>query len=247
MNRQQPLTSYPWPPEWRWQASPGQIQQFAALYNTLLRVNQTLNLTRITAPEDFWEKHLWDSLAGIFSHPQLPSLFQARVIDVGTGAGFPAFPLAITWPQWQVTALDSTRKKIQFVQNCALELGLENVVPWVGRAETMAQEQKHRQSYDLAVIRAVAESRVCAEYILPLLKLDGWGVLYRGQPGNEDLNTLERVVNQLGGEITEIVTRQTPLSQGDRHFIYLRKIAPTAPLYPRAIGIPRQNPLTGHQ
>jgi 16S rRNA (guanine527-N7)-methyltransferase len=224
-----------------WQPSSSQQAQYQALYQAILQGNQQLNLTRITAPDEFLEKHLWDSLRGI--QPWLEAEPQPlRLIDIGTGAGFPGVPIAIACPTWRVVLLDSTRKKIAFLDRLAAELNLP-LQTVVERAEQIGHLPDHRAAYDLATVRAVAAARVCAEYALPLLRLGGVAVLYRGQPEDESQQTLQAAVAQLGGEIQQIDEFVTPMSQSARHCIYLKKIAPTPPAFPRPVGVPNQNPL----
>lgn len=224
-----------------WQPTITQQAQYQALYRAILQGNQQLNLTRITAPDEFLEKHLWDSLRGI--QPWLSAEPQPlRLIDIGTGAGFPGVPIAIAQPTWQVTLLDSTRKKIAFLDRLAAELNLK-LPTVVERAEQIGHLPQHRAAYDLATVRAVAAATVCAEYALPLLRVGGVAILYRGQPEEENRQALQSAVVELGGEIQQIESFVTPLSQGARHCIYLRKIAPTPSLYPRSVGVPTQNPL----
>ncbi|MBD2022423.1 16S rRNA (guanine(527)-N(7))-methyltransferase RsmG, partial [Leptolyngbya sp. FACHB-36] len=152
-----------------WKPSPEQQRQFQRLYEAVLEGNRQLNLTRITEPQEFWEKHLWDSLRGIRDLLQVDS--PQRAIDIGTGAGFPGIPIAIAQPTWTVTLLDSTRKKIAFVDRLLEELEIKTATALVGRVEQVGHDPAHRQQYDLALIRAVATANVCAEYALPLLKL----------------------------------------------------------------------------
>ncbi|MFN5516601.1 MAG: 16S rRNA (guanine(527)-N(7))-methyltransferase RsmG [Cyanobacteriota bacterium] len=235
------LAQFPWPEDWLPRLERGQAWE--KLYDCLLAANESFNLTRITAPQEFVEKHLWDSLAGVLSLPELAQAQQSRAIDIGTGAGFPAFPLALTWPQWSITALDSTRKKVTFIETTAQTLGLTQLAALTGRAETLGQAPEHRETYDLALIRAVAESRVCAEYVLPFLKLGGWAVLYRGQTREDELAALAPVAKLLGGNIQTVVSLKTPLTQAERQFIYLHKVSPTPEVYPRATGLPRRYPL----
>lgn len=241
-----------WTPLWQetlhWIPTPAQTQQFQALYHLILAGNQHLNLTRITDPLEFSEKHLWDSLSGIqefLSVPPpvalLPTPFS--VIDIGTGAGFPGIPIAIAQPNWTVTLLDSTRKKITFVEQLLKTLELTSVKTLVGRVEAIGQQRHHRERYDLALIRAVAPASVCAEYALPLLKADGCAVLYRGQWTEAEAETLTVAADMLGGKIDAIAAFKTPMTQSDRHCITLRKIAPTPSQYPRLTGIPAQKPL----
>jgi 16S rRNA (guanine527-N7)-methyltransferase len=227
-----------------WQPTPFQQAYFQQLYELVLQANQQLNLTRITAPIDFWEKHLWDALRGIqpFLEDGSPELSPA-LIDVGTGAGFPGLPIAIVQPHWQVTLVDSTRKKVQFVQQAIAELGLSPAIVCVDRAETMGQAIAHREHYDYATIRAVAEAAVCAEYTLPLLKLGGWAILYRGQWTDQDTANLMPAVNTLGGRLERVERFVTPVSHSSRACVYIRKVRPTPHSYPRAVGVPTQFPL----
>ncbi len=247
----------PWDEVWAsslgWQPSPEQTQAFQALYQAVLEGNRRLNLTRITEPSAFWEKHLWDSLRGIrpFLIPVLdengplvtPPPATARGIDIGTGAGFPGLPIAIACPQWSITLLDSTRKKLAFVASVRSALGLANVTPLVERVEAVGQRSDHREQYDLAVIRAVGPASVCAEYALPLVKLGGWAVLYRGEWTAIEAEALHQTSQQLGGSLVITERFHTPLSHSVRHLLYLRKDHPTPQPFPRGVGIPAQSPL----
>nr|WP_290224403.1 16S rRNA (guanine(527)-N(7))-methyltransferase RsmG [Trichocoleus desertorum] len=248
-----------WQETLHWQPTSHQQQQLQQLYNLILDGNRQLNLTRITEPTEFWEKHLWDSLRGLApfledegggmkdeEEPNSslllpPSSF--HVIDIGTGGGFPGIPAAIARPDWQVTLLDSTQKKVTFLQTLATTLGLENITTLVDRAEQVGQLPEHRKAYDLALIRAVGSASVCAEYALPLLKLEGQAVLYRGQWTVEETEALRPAVAQLGGAIAAIEECSTPISHSMRHCLYLRKVAQTPSEFPRAIGVPAKQPL----
>lgn len=232
-----------WPPGLDWQPSADQQEALGQLYAELLRGNQRLNLTRITAPAEFLEKHLWDSLAGVLLSPACRQLAAAAVIDIGTGGGFPGFPIAMTWPQGKVTLLDSTRKKIAYLEELGYRLGLTNLNFVVDRAESLGQQLQHREHYDLATIRAVGEGAVCAEYGLPLLKVGGILILYRGQWSEEEGDRLAAVSQRLGGRVLETIPVETPWTQAQRHFVYVIKDTPTPADFPRAIGIPRQHPL----
>ena len=253
-----------------WQPEADQQAQFQQLYALTLAGNRQFNLTRITEPAEFWEKHLWDSLRGVqrFLHEDwksgvgsresgveqqenhltqnskfIPHNSSLKVIDIGTGAGFPGLPVAIAQPNWTVTLLDATRKKITFIDQVIDHMGLTNATTLVERVEQVGRQRLRRQAYDLALIRAVAAAPVCAEYALPLLKVGGCAVLYRGQWSEAETTSLEAAVAVLGGQIDRIEAFTTPLTQGDRHCIYLKKIAPTPNEFPRAIGIPAQKPL----
>ena len=246
-----------------WQPDEGHLLEFQSLYEGILQGNQSLNLTRITAPDEFWEKHLWDSLRAItpllsqasgstsesVSSPttgMVPSEGEngsVRAIDIGTGAGFPGLPVAIACPEWQVTLLDSTRKKITFLQGLINQLGMENAQAIVGRVEEIGRSREHRERYDFAFARAIGPTMVCAEYALPLVKVGGVAVLYRGHWTEEEAQVVSVGVEQLGGIVDFVEKFTTPLTDSVRTCVYLRKVAPTGSEFPRAVGIPAQNPL----
>lgn len=234
-----------WQQTLNWQPTSQQQVQFQKLYELILAGNRQFNLTRITDPQEFWEKHLWDSLRGIAPQGQFMPLLQEdiSVIDIGTGAGFPGIPLAIAAPNCKITLMDSTRKKIVFLEKILSELALTNTETLIGRAEEIGQQSQYRKTYDLALVRAVGSAAVCAEYALPLLKQGGLAVVYRGNWTEDETVTLENAVNQLGGMIESIEKFTTPLSESIRHCLYLRKVAITPAKFPRAAGIPTQKPL----
>jgi 16S rRNA (guanine527-N7)-methyltransferase len=229
-----------------WQPSAPQQDQFQRLYEQILEGNQRLNLTRITEPLEFWEKHLWDSLVGVGrwlgelseqsldptqSPPELGDLGGGspessapfKVLDIGTGGGFPGVPVAIAFPHWSVTLLDSTRKKLVFLDALIEALGITNARTWVDRAEALNKSVEHRSQYDLVLIRAVGSAVICAGYGLPLLKVGGTAVLYRGQWSEEEAIELEAAAKKLGGEVEAVEAIVTPLSEGVRHCVYLKK------------------------
>ncbi|MGE5656444.1 MAG: 16S rRNA (guanine(527)-N(7))-methyltransferase RsmG [Actinomycetota bacterium] len=221
--------------QWRqtlnWQPTSQQQQQFQRLYELILEGNRHLNLTRITDPLDFWEKHLWDSLRGMSGNEtvNLSVLSQQpeplRAIDIGTGAGFPGLPVAIALPNLTVTLLDSTRKKITFVDSLLSALPITNANTLLGRAEEINKQPAHRGVYDLAVLRAVASASDCAKYALPFLKTGGLAILYRGHWTTEEEETLQSCLQRLNGKLQLVEAFQTPLTQSVRHCIYLQKTA----------------------
>ncbi len=235
-----------WQTTLRWQPSLQQLTEFPKLYEAIIIGNRQQNLTRITTPEDFWEKHLWDSLVGVVSLHEAKLLLNnslLKVIDIGTGAGFPGIPVAIANPNWDFTLVDSTQKKIAFVEHAITQLKLKNVSTLVERAETIGRDSHYRELYDLALIRAVGKPSVCAEYILPLVKVGGLAILYRGHWEEEEEKSLDSSLDKLGSKIELIYPQKTPISQSIRHCIYLRKCEPIANKYPRAVGVPNQKPL----
>jgi 16S rRNA (guanine527-N7)-methyltransferase len=207
-----------------WIPNPEQLQLFEQLYLEIIEGNKLLNLTRITEPTEFWEKHLWDSLIGIkpFLLTETPPNF--RVIDIGTGAGFPGIPVAISLANIEVTMLDSTRKKITFINSLIEKLSLKNASTYVGRAEEIKKQANFSNQFDLALIRAVGQPSLCAEYAIPLVKKGGLVILYRGQWSNEDTENLQQTGKKLGFKIESVNKVETPLTNSIRHGVYLRKI-----------------------
>lgn len=231
-----------WQHTLNWQPTPAQYAQFQQLWTALCQLNAKVNLTRITSADEFWEKHLWDSLWGI--QPWLEGSPQAlRTIDIGTGGGFPGFPAAIAQPDWSITLLDATRKKVACLETLRDELGLGQVRTLCDRAELVGRGLKERGSYDLALIRAVGPAASCAEYALPLLKVGGTAVLYRGQWTEAEAQGLQKALQQLGGKLVEVRSTLTPLTQGQRHCLSLRKVRETPASFPRKVGVPAHSPL----
>ncbi|MGC9505620.1 16S rRNA (guanine(527)-N(7))-methyltransferase RsmG [Baaleninema sp.] len=204
---------------------PESQRRFQQLYQGILAGNRQLNLTRITEPEAFWEKHLWDSLRGIA--PLLKDGESAqtpyRVVDIGTGAGFPGLPIALVRPAWHVTLVDSTQKKIRFLRELIEELSIDNATAIAGRAEKLGTIPPYRSSYDLAVVRAVGSPSACARYVFPWLKPGGQAVLYRGRWTEEERDHLQNTLKEFGGEIETVDAFETPVSHAVRHSVYLRR------------------------
>jgi len=201
-----------------WSPNHDQIAQFEKLYELVLEGNSKQNLTRITVADDFWEKHLWDSLRGVLAFWDREDI---KVIDIGTGAGFPGLPIAIAKPTWQVTLVDSKQKKVAFVEETIQTLGLSNAIAQWGRGEDINQLSQYKKKYDLAVVRAVGKPDICADYALPFLKKSGTAVLYRGQWLPEESEQLDIFCEQQGLQVVKQDRFQTPLTSGMRHSVYL--------------------------
>ncbi|TVQ06668.1 MAG: 16S rRNA (guanine(527)-N(7))-methyltransferase RsmG [Leptolyngbya sp. DLM2.Bin27] len=234
-----------WQNTLHWQPQNSQQQSFQQLYEAILVANQQVNLTRITTPDDFWEKHLWDSLQGV--QPWLSDLDigapALKVVDIGTGGGFPGLPVALVFPHWAIALMDATRKKIAALESVCATLGIANVGFLPQRAEQVAHQPVHREAYDLALLRAVGPVNTCAEYALPLLNLGGQAVLYRGQWTAEEEAGLVAILPRLGGQLLEVRSQVTPLTQGVRHTVVVTKIDRTPDKFPRLPGIPAKTPL----
>ena len=214
--------------------------QFAHLLELLQAGNQRLNLTALKTEEDIILKHFIDSLTTLRGG-HLSG--EWRTLDLGTGAGFPALPLALAQPDLSLTPLDSIRKKIEFVRETAQELGLSQVTPLVGRAETLGQSEEHRGQYDRVVARAVAALPVLAELALPLLRVGGLFVAQKGPISDEELNAGRRAAGEVGGRVVEVDEFSLPISGDARTLIVLEKQRPTPAKYPRREGVPTHQPL----
>ncbi|MDJ1172192.1 16S rRNA (guanine(527)-N(7))-methyltransferase RsmG [Roseofilum sp. BLCC_M154] len=235
-----------WQQTMNWQPTPSQFNQFQQLYGLILAGNRHMNLTRITEPTEFWEKHLWDSirpLAFCLSSSQLSDLAlkpwpcdrasdaehyrPLRGLDIGTGGGFPGLPVAFAlqpvYPHLQLTLLDSTQKKILFLEEAIATLHLPYVKAQVGRAEEISHQPAYNQQYDFCLIRAVAKAEICLQYAFPFLKSGGLAILYRGRWSPEEEKILKQTLRSLKGKLTGIDAFVTPLSQATRHCIYVHK------------------------
>jgi len=223
-----------WLESLNWLPDESQQQQFQRLYELIVEGNRSLNLTRITEPIEFWEKHLWDSLRGIArllpandnlgENREFPAQSVQKAIDIGTGGGFPGLPVAIALPNLSVTLLDSTRKKIDFLDKVVPSLTIKNAATLLGRSDEIWRQPHHKAAYDLALLRAVGAASVCAKYALPFLKNGGLAVLYRGNWTAEEEADLQSAIGPLGGKVESVEAFTTPVSQGTRHCVYLRKV-----------------------
>ena len=217
-----PLMNDIWQETLGWQPSLAQEELFNQFYQQILIGNQQLNLTRITEITDFWEKHLWDSLRGIkplLTTPEVPR----KVMDIGTGAGMPGVPIAISLPEAQVVLLDSTHKKLKFLDQVILDINLPNATTLLGRAEQVNNQINHRQQYDVVTIRAVAKIEMCVKYSLPFLKSDGVAILYRGNWTPEEADQLNQILPKYKSNIADISSFTTPITNSQRHCIYLQR------------------------
>lgn len=217
-----------------------QLDQFDAFTALLLEWNQKFNLTRITDPAEIAVKHYLDSLSAL-SVVEMPP--DASVIDVGTGAGFPAIPLKIALPNLRMTMLDSTRKRLVFLETAVRELGLSDVKIVHARAEDAGRDKALRERFDFSVSRAVARLSLLAEFCIPFCRVGGKFIAYKGPGAGEEIAEAEKAVRTLGGEIESVREFDLPGSDLGRTLIVVKKSRPTPARYPRKPGVPEREPL----
>ena len=216
---------------------PELIEPLETFSRMLLEKNQVMNLTAITDPRDVAALHLLDSLALV----KLAGLESQRVVDVGTGAGFPGAPLAIALPGLHVTLLDSLGKRIDFLREICGALGLDNVECVHGRAEEFAGER--RETFDLAVSRAVAALPVLCELCLPLVKVGGAFWAMKSVDTEEEISASKTAVKVLGGRIQAVSDYTIPTTEVVHRVVCIQKTAPTPKKYPRRFALIKKQPL----
>ncbi|MFA5562292.1 MAG: 16S rRNA (guanine(527)-N(7))-methyltransferase RsmG [Eubacteriales bacterium] len=206
-------------------------EQFVALTERLLTENQKYNLTAITEPEQIILQHYADSLSLAALLPAGASL-----VDVGTGAGFPALPLAICRPDLRITAIDSTERRVSYVAETAAMLGLSHLTARTLRAEAAGRDDGLRERFDVAVARGVSELRVLCEYCLPLVRVGGVFLAMKGRQAAQESTAAKKAVALLGGKLRESVA--VPLTDGHGEplahvVVVIDKLNKTPPAYPR--------------
>lgn len=217
-----------------------QINQFLIYYEMLVEWNEVMNLTAITEYEDVMKKHFVDSISLIKAYDVSK---QVKVIDVGTGAGFPGLALKIAYPKLQVTLLDSLNKRIQFLDAVIDKLGLTGVETIHGRAEDFAKPGKLREQFDLCVSRAVANLSTLSEYCLPFVKVGGQFISYKSEKISEEKELAEKAISLLGGKIKNQVEFTLPDSDIYRNLFIIEKSKETPKKFPRKAGLPSKEPL----
>ena len=214
------------------------LSRLAFFGGLVLLANEKINLTAITFPEEFAEKHIVDSLALMPYLPQAAS----SLVDIGSGAGFPGIALAIARPQLHVTLLESVEKKCRFLAEAATLLNLSNVKIVVGRAEEYGQK-KGRANFDVATARAVAGLAVLLEYALPLLKQGGRFFAYKGPKAEAELAVSRLALQKLGGSFVRALPYTLPTEAASHQILEFAKKKETPANYPRKAGMPKKDPL----
>jgi len=235
------------------------MRAFQTYYRHLVDWNARFNLTTITGYEEVQTKHFLDSLTPLLALPAPGALRPGEpvpdvvplstaeasplCIDVGTGAGFPGLPLKILRPSLQMTLLDSSRKKVTFLEHLVQELRLSGVECLWGRAEDLGQEAHHRERYDVVLARAVADLSVLVEYCLPLCRKGGCFIAQKGADVVEEIQQATAAIGLLGGQLRDVKSLQLPGLREARSLILIVKTESTPSKYPRRPGIVRKRPL----
>ena len=213
------------------------IPQLIEFSRLLLEKNQVMNLTSITEPREVATLHLLDSLA-LAAHEELAG---KKIIDVGTGAGFPGMPLAIALPGVDMTLLDSLNKRIDFLQEVCNALSLQDITCVHARAEEFAAA--HRESYDFAVSRAVAALPVLCELCLPLVKVGGAFLAMKSSHSQEETDQAAKAISLLGGKLERVTDYSIPTTDITHRLLTIRKVSPTPKKYPRRFAQIKKQPL----
>jgi len=216
-----------------------QLDQFAKYYRLLVDWNKKINLTSITEIAEVIDKHFIDSLSLI----KVIDVNTQKIIDVGTGAGFPGIPIKIIFPETSIILLDSLKKRIDFLDCVIKELELFNICTIHGRAEDVARDIQYRETFDICVSRAVADLSILSEYCLPFLKKGGVFISYKSILIADEIEHAKRTIDILGGVIEKEIEIELPLTKYKRCLLLIRKKEMTDSRYPRKAGIPLKRPL----
>lgn len=218
-----------------------QIMLFRKYYDLLIEWNAKMNLTTITEYGDVIKKHFLDSCLLLGKYPK-DYFSEKRIIDVGTGAGFPGIPLAIFLPDTEFLLLDSLNKRIEFLSVVVSELGLKNISLIHGRAENFGKDEQYREQFDFCVSRAVASLPLLLEYCSPFIKVNGILFFYKSKKTQEEIQKSDRALHILNCEVTDCITLSEEADY-ERYLLQITKNESTPEQYPRREGKPKKSPL----
>lgn len=219
-----------------------QKEQFLKYYELLVEWNGFMNLTAITEFDDVMKKHFADSLSIVKAFSEIRTE-KLKVIDIGTGAGFPGIPLKIVFPQIELTLLDSLQKRLKFLQEVIEQLELGEVELIHGRAEDFCKPSMKREQYDLCVSRAVANLATLSELCLPYVKMGGKFIPYKSEKAEEEVKAAQKAVRLLGGEVKDQIEFELPESDIGRTLVVIEKKNITPKKFPRKAGMPAKEPI----
>ena len=219
-----------------------QINQFYQYYELLNEWNRIMNLTAITDQNEVITKHFVDSLALVNAMGEI-STKEYKIIDIGTGAGFPGIPLKIAFPQLKITLMDSLNKRIKFLNEVIEQLGLKEITAVHSRAEDLGRDKDYREKYDLSVSRAVANLSTLSEYCMPFVKPGGFFISYKSGKIEEELSSAKHAIFLLGGKVNRIESFTLDGAEAERTLIKIEKVSEISKRYPRKAGVPGKEPL----
>ena len=216
------------------------IEKFRIYMEGVIEWNEKVNLTTITDPDEFVIKHFIDSII-CANYPEYVNA--AKIIDVGTGAGFPGIPLSIISPEKEFILMDSLNKRLKIINELCQRSDIKNVVTLHARAEELAKNKAYRERYDLCVSRAVANMSVLAEYCLPFIKVGGFLMAYKGPEAENEVKEAEHALSLLGGKAEEIRNGNLKEFGIEHKVVVIKKVKNTPSKFPRKAGTPAKEPL----
>lgn len=221
-----------------------QIEQLYRYYTMLIETNKVMNLTAITEEAEVITKHFIDSMSVVKAENVSRETFSdGKMIDIGTGAGFPGMVLKIVFPEINMTLSDSLRKRLNFLDEVISSLEIKGIELIHGRAEDLAQRREYREQYDFSVSRAVANLSTLSEYDIPFVKKGGLFIAYKAGKIDEELDSARNAIKILGGQLESKVCFVLPESDMERTILLIRKKEKTPGIYPRKAGTPSKTPL----
>lgn len=217
------------------------VDKLIAFKEIMLKWNEKVNLTTITEEKEIFIKHFLDSATCLSTGYIKEGM---RIIDVGTGAGFPGIPIMILKNGLKMTLLDSLNKRITYLNEAVAKLGLADITTVHERAEEAGSSKAHRECYDIILSRAVASMNVLCEYCLPFAKVGGYFLCQKGPDIEEEMRNALTAIKILGGTVREVKEYKLPFSDIRHNIIIIEKITATPTKYPRKPGKPAANPIT---
>lgn len=214
-------------------------KRFATYYDMLVEGNKVMNLTAVLEPEEAVDRHFLDCIAPV-AKGLLPE--GVKIVDVGTGAGFPGLPLLIARPDIKITLVDALNKRLNFIRSVLEELGLEAEIVHM-RAEDFSRKPEYREQYDMAVARAVASVSPLMEYLLPCVKRGGAAMCWKGPDIVQEAESARKAIFLLGGKARQPIGYEVPNRDWQHNLFIVDKVSNTPKTYPRKAGTPSKNPL----
>tara|TARA_Y100000589_G_scaffold28267_1_gene23566 strand:+ start:119 stop:835 length:717 start_codon:yes stop_codon:yes gene_type:complete len=219
-----------------------ELEMFDKLKELIKRLNQISNLTRLIEGDDYWISQVYDSIWPFFKDGN--KLYDnKKFIDIGSGCGFPGLAYAITHPNSEIYLIDSSLKKTNALKQIVEDMNINKIHIVNDRVENIGHDQAFRHKFDIGTARAVSSASTVAEYLLPLLKTNGVGLLFCGQWPESEHKRLKKAVTLLNGKIDEIKFKKLPASKGNRNIIFIKSEKKCPITYPRSIGKPSKYPL----